>query len=130
MSSETTRCEASRLEKSPPANEHDGESPTLPKKLGSEPPDGGTTAWVVVFGAWCASFCSFGWVNSTQDSLQQLGTCWTLTAVEASASSRNITKTSFFETSRRVSSPGFRLSKSSSYWAWCVMLYPSSFTAY
>ncbi|KAF1991433.1 MFS general substrate transporter [Aulographum hederae CBS 113979] len=28
------------------------------------PPDGGTVAWLVVFGAWCTSFCSFGWLNS------------------------------------------------------------------
>lgn len=27
-------------------------------------PNGGTTAWLVVLGAWCTSFCSFGWVNS------------------------------------------------------------------
>jgi hypothetical protein len=29
-----------------------------------EPPDGGIVAWLVVFGAWCTSFCSFGWINS------------------------------------------------------------------
>ncbi|KAF7595514.1 hypothetical protein BBP40_005850 [Aspergillus hancockii] len=28
------------------------------------PPDGGFIAWSVVAGAWCTSFCSFGWVNS------------------------------------------------------------------
>lgn len=28
------------------------------------PPDGGTTAWLVVLGAWCTAFCSFGWLNS------------------------------------------------------------------
>ncbi|CAK7264705.1 hypothetical protein SEPCBS119000_001130 [Sporothrix epigloea] len=27
-------------------------------------PDGGYRAWLVVFGAWCTSFCSFGWINS------------------------------------------------------------------
>ena len=26
-------------------------------------PDGGTTAWLVVFGGWCALFCTFGLVN-------------------------------------------------------------------
>ncbi len=26
--------------------------------------DGGLTAWMVVLGAWCASFCSYGWINS------------------------------------------------------------------
>ncbi|PYH49795.1 MCT family MFS transporter [Aspergillus saccharolyticus JOP 1030-1] len=28
------------------------------------PPDGGVVAWSVVLGAWCAMFCSFGWINS------------------------------------------------------------------
>jgi hypothetical protein len=28
------------------------------------PPDGGITAWLVVLGAWCILFCSFGWINS------------------------------------------------------------------
>lgn len=31
----------------------------------SDAPDGGVTAWLVVLGAWCTSFCSFGWINST-----------------------------------------------------------------
>lgn len=26
--------------------------------------DGGSTAWLVVLGAWCSSFCSYGWINS------------------------------------------------------------------
>ena len=30
----------------------------------NDAPDGGLTAWLVVLGAWCASFCTFGWVNS------------------------------------------------------------------
>jgi hypothetical protein len=29
------------------------------------PPDGGTAAWLVVLGAWCCSFSSPGWINST-----------------------------------------------------------------
>jgi hypothetical protein len=28
------------------------------------PPDGRITAWLVVLGAWCILFCSFGWINS------------------------------------------------------------------
>ncbi|RAL04114.1 MFS general substrate transporter [Aspergillus ibericus CBS 121593] len=28
------------------------------------PPDGGITAWLVVLGAWCAMFCSYGWLHS------------------------------------------------------------------
>lgn len=31
---------------------------------GSDAPDGGLLAWLVVLGAWCTSFCSFGWLNS------------------------------------------------------------------
>ncbi|RYO91538.1 hypothetical protein DL764_008273 [Monosporascus ibericus] len=27
--------------------------------------DGGTTAWLVVLGAWCVAFCSVGWLNRT-----------------------------------------------------------------
>ncbi|OAA71158.1 Major facilitator superfamily domain, general substrate transporter [Cordyceps fumosorosea ARSEF 2679] len=30
----------------------------------SAAPDGGLQAWLVVLGAWCASFCSYGWINS------------------------------------------------------------------
>ncbi|KAH7131116.1 major facilitator superfamily transporter [Dactylonectria macrodidyma] len=30
----------------------------------SDAPDGGLKAWLVVLGAWCTSFCSFGWLNS------------------------------------------------------------------
>jgi hypothetical protein len=32
------------------------------------PPDGGVTAWLVVLGAWCCSFSSPGWINSTSPS--------------------------------------------------------------
>ncbi|KAK8132255.1 hypothetical protein PG999_000428 [Apiospora kogelbergensis] len=27
-------------------------------------PDGGARAWLMILGAWCCSFCSYGWVNS------------------------------------------------------------------
>ncbi|KAF7563454.1 hypothetical protein G7046_g698 [Stylonectria norvegica] len=30
----------------------------------TDAPDGGLVAWLVVLGAWCTSFCSFGWINS------------------------------------------------------------------
>ncbi|KAI1640746.1 major facilitator superfamily domain-containing protein [Biscogniauxia mediterranea] len=29
-----------------------------------EAPDGGVTAWLVILGTWCSSFCAYGWVNS------------------------------------------------------------------
>lgn len=35
-----------------------------PPKWVSDAPDGGTWAWLCVLGAWCTSFCSFGWLNS------------------------------------------------------------------
>ncbi|KAJ4045800.1 hypothetical protein NW761_007818 [Fusarium oxysporum] len=40
------------------------ESSTQPAIPGSGAPDGGLVAWLVVLGAWCTSFCSFGWINS------------------------------------------------------------------
>ncbi|KAM5352807.1 hypothetical protein ACJ41O_005529 [Fusarium nematophilum] len=41
--------------------EEGGTQPDIP---GSGAPDGGLVAWLVVLGAWCTSFCSFGWINS------------------------------------------------------------------
>lgn len=34
--------------------------------VNTKPPriDGGLNAWLVVLGTWCASFCSYGWINS------------------------------------------------------------------
>ncbi|KAH7173153.1 uncharacterized protein B0J16DRAFT_389044 [Fusarium flagelliforme] len=37
---------------------------TLPLALQQPDPLNGGVAWLVVLGAWCASFCSFGWINS------------------------------------------------------------------
>jgi hypothetical protein len=31
----------------------------------NDAPDGGRDAWLMVLGAWCCSFVSFGWLNST-----------------------------------------------------------------
>ncbi len=42
----------------------DAEKATEAKPWGHDAPDGGAVAWLVVFGAWCTSFCSFGWLNS------------------------------------------------------------------
>ncbi|KAF5004924.1 hypothetical protein FDECE_8595 [Fusarium decemcellulare] len=30
----------------------------------SDIPDGGLVAWLCVFGVWCTSFCSYGWISS------------------------------------------------------------------
>ncbi|KAB5583438.1 major facilitator superfamily transporter [Coniochaeta sp. 2T2.1] len=35
-----------------------------PPQWVNDAPDGGTWAWLCVLGAWCTSFCSFGWLNS------------------------------------------------------------------
>ena len=37
--------------------------PPPPPAFGSDAPDGGWRAWLVVFGAWCSSFCTWGWIN-------------------------------------------------------------------
>jgi hypothetical protein len=42
-----------------------GEGLQVPPEWANDAPDGGLTAWLVVLGAWCTSFCTFGWVNST-----------------------------------------------------------------
>lgn len=45
-------------------NSHDPEKDMPQRFPGHDAPDGGVAAWLVVLGAWCASFCSFGWLNS------------------------------------------------------------------
>jgi hypothetical protein len=42
--------------------EHSSE--TVPPVYTKDAPDGGMVAWLVVLGAWCTSFCSFGWINN------------------------------------------------------------------
>lgn len=44
----------------------DTEKAPAPKSWGSEAPDGGITAWLVVLGCWCTGFCSFGWLNCAE----------------------------------------------------------------
>lgn len=46
-----------------------------PKPRDGDAPDGGTAASLVVLGAWCISFCSFGWLNSKNMS-QFLESCF------------------------------------------------------
>jgi hypothetical protein len=46
------------------SSENDAEkAPNQPSR--PQAPDGGLKAWLVVLGAWCTAFCSFGWLNST-----------------------------------------------------------------
>jgi hypothetical protein len=50
----------------PPSSDgvdNDPEDPS-PQPDPHTPPDGGLVAWLVILGCWCASFCSFGWLNS------------------------------------------------------------------
>ncbi|KAB5523171.1 putative MFS transporter [Coniochaeta sp. 2T2.1] len=54
-----------RGEPSVQSREGDAETQGLPVAPEIDaPPDGGTAAWWVVLGAWCVSFCSYGWINS------------------------------------------------------------------
>lgn len=53
-STESSHISADNAEKAAPASNNN--APVAP--------DGGTTAWLVVLGAWCTAFCSFGWLNS------------------------------------------------------------------
>ncbi|RDW66467.1 hypothetical protein BP6252_10102 [Coleophoma cylindrospora] len=57
-SSTTTVTEKQDLEAAP------APKPQAPAQWGADVPDGGRQAWMVVFGAWCTAFCSFGWINS------------------------------------------------------------------
>ena len=41
-----------------------GTPPSSASNTANTIPDGGFEAWMVVAGAWCTSFCSFGWINS------------------------------------------------------------------
>lgn len=62
--SNRTACPPRQNEMNLPADEHGRDK----SAVHDEVPDGGFSAWLVVLGAWCTSFCSFGWVNSMRDS--------------------------------------------------------------
>lgn len=54
------------LEKNGVAIDTDDSAPINNNPPGLEPadfPDGGAAAWLVVFGGWCALFCTFGLIN-------------------------------------------------------------------
>lgn len=44
--------------------EVDPEQVPVARPFGSDAPDGGLKAWLVILGVWCCSFCSYGWMNS------------------------------------------------------------------
>ena len=65
---QTARPDMEKASKPEPDSLADTEGnlqPDSPKLKDDLPPDGGAAAWLVVLGAWCCSFCSPGWVNST-----------------------------------------------------------------
>ena len=63
--SETTKNQAQEGAKSEGAGETaEGSNETVPPAYTKDAPDGGMVAWLVVLGAWCTSFCSFGWINN------------------------------------------------------------------
>ena len=52
----------------PTAVGDDGQRDAAPSPPVFDPrdnPDGGRDAWLVVLGAFCCMFCSFGWINCT-----------------------------------------------------------------
>jgi hypothetical protein len=42
-------------------------TPPIQPSTPSEPPDGGLEAWIIVAGAWCCLFVSFGWITCIGD---------------------------------------------------------------
>ena len=68
----------------------DSEKIEHPKSQQGDAPDGGLAAWLVVLGAWCVSFCSFGWLNSMTKSLVIQSCYLQLINDQASESSRSI----------------------------------------
>ena len=71
--------------------EQPDEEAAAPAGYKSDAPDGGVQAWLVVLGAWCTSFCSFGWLNSESIASVSMGGLGHLTRLQASASSRSTT---------------------------------------
>lgn len=106
-STESSHISADNAEKAAPASNN-----TAPVA-----PDGGTTAWLVVLGAWCTAFCSFGWLNSMFLTTSVAG-LYLLTLLQASVYFNNIIKRHFFFITPRVQSHGSHLCKFSSFWAW------------
>jgi hypothetical protein len=49
----------------PISSDERGDAGHATKMEDNGPPDGGVAAWLVVLGAWCCSFSSPGWINST-----------------------------------------------------------------
>lgn len=114
LGSQHTLDEAS-IEKKP----IDAETPKQSWDHGAAP-DGGAKAWLVVLGAWCALFCTFGWINSTFSSISE---CSLVLAdmKQAWALFRAIMKPLSCASTLPVQLPGFLLYRFSSCLPWYVL---------
>lgn len=65
VNSETANqpSDVSDLEHGPKVEAKPAAAPPAPGGWGNDCPDGGLEAWLVVFGGWCALFCTFGLIN-------------------------------------------------------------------
>lgn len=60
-------CKAEKDAGGPPNNDGPATSSSVESSDAEdegETPDGGAKAWLMILGAWCCSFCSYGWLNS------------------------------------------------------------------
>ena len=104
-----------------------------PAPPGSDAPDGGLTAWLVVLGGWCTAFCSFGWLNSTFMPWRTLalvqpssryGCFWSIIRSahicisQVLECSRNITSETCSVTTQKAQYHGFPHYRSSLSWEW------------
>lgn len=60
----TTAIDNNSMQESSSPDLSDSEKAVKDASSQPSPPDGGSEAWLVVLGAWCTAFCSFGWLNS------------------------------------------------------------------
>jgi hypothetical protein len=97
MSTQGSDSEITKIQpEEEPKRNDEGENVEAEKQTAAGPPawindapDGGRDAWLMVLGAWCCSFVSFGWLNSTFDSSSEFEFCSNL--LQALAFSRNTT---------------------------------------
>jgi hypothetical protein len=101
------------------------QDPETPKSWssGDSAPDGGLQAWLMVLGAWCALFCTFGWINSTSTYQMKVGHFWNaiLTAAimaQVLESFKAIMKQFYCQSTLPVLSHGSHRFKSSSCLQW------------
>ena len=106
-----------------------------PRVEDAGPPDGGTAAWLSVLGAWCCSFSSPGWINSTsfptsqclprfslRGTQQRRNELIAILLYQALAVSNSTTRLGLCIITPVVPFPGFRRSRSSSCSPWGLSL--------